>query len=85
MRILTVAVVISALLIQASFAQLSSIGDAAVPLTADERAEIAKQKREEKANDEAYKSTMKRFPDSNQKVDPWGGIRPPAPATAGNK
>ncbi|MGA2891948.1 MAG: hypothetical protein ABSE22_03710 [Xanthobacteraceae bacterium] len=85
MRILTLAVVVSALLTQASYAQLSSIGDAPIPLTEDEKADLARQKRDEKANDEAYKSTMKRFPDSNQKVDPWGGVRPSVPAAAGNK
>lgn len=85
MRISTVAVVISVLLTQVSHAQDSLIGDAPSPLTADEKAEIAKQKRDEKANDEAYKSTIKRLPNATPKLDPWGGIRPPAAATAGNK
>jgi hypothetical protein len=44
---------------------------------------MAKKKAEEKANEEAYKSTIKRMPDSNQKADPWGGLR--APAANGNK
>jgi hypothetical protein len=86
MRISTVAVVISVLLTQVSYAQNSLPADEPSPLTADEKAEIAKQKREEKANDEAYKSTIKRLPDAaTPKLDPWGGIRPPAAATAGNK
>lgn len=78
MRILPVAVVISALLTQVSYAQNSMIGDDPTPLTEDEKAEIARHKRDEKANDEAYKSTIKRLPNATQKVDPWGGIRPPA-------
>jgi hypothetical protein len=85
MRILTVAVVISALLTHVSYAQ-HGFEDSQSPLTEDEKAEIAKQKRDEQANDEAYKSTMKRVRDApQQKLDPWGGIRPPVPPAAGNK
>jgi len=48
------------------------------PLTEDEKAEIAKKKADEKANDEAYRSTLKRLPDAHQRVDPWGAIRTPS-------
>ncbi len=86
MRISTVAVVISVSLTQVSYAQNSLSGDEPSPLTADEKAEIAKQKREEKANDEAYKSTIKRLPDAaTPKLDPWGVYDRRLPATAGNK
>jgi hypothetical protein len=75
--------VISTLLTQVSFAQLDT--PASTPLTADERAEIVRKEREEKANDEAYKSTLKRLPDAaRQKTDPWGGVRTPS-ANSGGK
>jgi ribosomal protein L9 len=76
MRIFAVAMVISALLTPASYAQMGT--PEAPPLTDDEKAEIAKKKAEEKATDAAYKSTLKRLPEIHQRVDPWGGIRTPS-------
>jgi len=34
----------------------------------------------QKAADEAYKAAMKKIPDKNSSADPWGNIRPTAPA-----
>jgi len=82
-RTFAAAAVISTLLTQVSFAQLST-PDTTTALTADEKAEIARQKAEEKANDEAYKSTLKRLPDAaRQKTDPWGGMRTPSASSGG--
>jgi len=84
MRISTAALIVSALLTQVSYAQESLIQDSPTPLTEDEKAAIERHKQDEKADDEAYKSTIKRLPDATQKVDPWGGVRP-APTVTGNK
>jgi hypothetical protein len=78
MKILSAALIISALLTQASYAQSSIPGAIPTPPDEDARAEAARKKADEKANDEAYKATMKRLPDSSQKVDPWGNIRTPS-------
>jgi hypothetical protein len=66
----------SALLIQASYAQN-------LPMSESQKAEIAKKEAEEKANDEAYKSQIKHIPDAKQKADPWESMR--APSASGNK
>jgi hypothetical protein len=76
MRIFTAAVVISAMLTQASYSQIPP--PITPPLSDDEKADIARKKADEKANDEGYKSAIKRLPDANQKVDPWGSLRTPA-------
>lgn len=47
-----------------------------------QKAETEKKKADERATDEAYKSTIKRIPDAGQKPDPWGNMR--APAAKGN-
>jgi hypothetical protein len=75
-RKFTAAAIISALLTQACYAQ-------APPPSESQKAEMAKKKAEQKANEEAYRATIKRMPDSDQKVDPWGDMR--APAANGNK
>jgi hypothetical protein len=75
-RKFTAAAIILTMLTQASYAQT-------LPPSDSQKAEMAKKKAEEKANEEAYKSTIKRMPDSNQNADPWGGLR--APAANGNK
>jgi hypothetical protein len=75
-RKLAAAAIISALLTQAGYGQ-------APPPSDSQKAEMAKKKAEQKANEEAYRATIKRMPDSNQKVDPWGDLR--APAANGNK
>ena len=38
-----------------------------------------------KANDRAYDAALHKIPDKKSAVDPWGNIRPAAPATAKNK
>jgi hypothetical protein len=75
-RKFTAAAMISAMLTQACYAQTPPPSDS-------QKAEMAKKKAEQKANDEAYRAAIKRMPDSNQKVDPWGDLR--APAASGNK
>ena len=70
------AAMISAMLTQASYAQTPPPSDS-------QKAEMAKKKAQQKANEEAYQATIKRMPDSNQKADPWGGLR--TPAANGNK
>jgi hypothetical protein len=60
--------VLLALLTQPSYAQ-------PFPESERQKAQEERKKEDQKANDEAYKATMKRLPDSNKKVDPWGGVR----------
>jgi hypothetical protein len=69
-RKFAVSVVLSALLTQASYAQ-------PFPESERQKAEEARKKADEKATDEAYKSLMKRTPNADKKVDPWGGLRAP--------
>jgi hypothetical protein len=44
------------------------------PLTAEEAAK-------KKATDEAYQAAIKKIPDKKASADPWGTIRPTAPAS----
>jgi hypothetical protein len=76
MKKITAALVISALLMPAAYAQN-------LPESDHQKAEEAKKKAEQKANEEAYKSAVKRMPDANQKADPWGDLR--TPSANGNK
>jgi hypothetical protein len=39
----------------------------------------------QKANDRAYNAALHKIPDKKPAADPWGNIRPSAPATAKNK
>ena len=66
-------VVLLALLTQTSYAQ-------PFPESERQKAQEERKKADEKANDEAYKATMKRLPNSDKKVDPWGGVRAPSPS-----
>jgi hypothetical protein len=73
-RKLAVSLVLLALLTQPSYAQ-------SLPESPRQKAQEERKKADDKANDEAYKALMKRLPDSDKKVDPWGGEhRPQAPA-----
>jgi hypothetical protein len=72
-RKLTVSLVVVAILTQVSHAQEN------FPESERQKAETAKKRAEEKANDEAYKATLKRAPVANQKVDPWGNLRTLSP------
>ena len=38
-----------------------------------------------KAQDQAYDEAMKKIPNKTLSIDPWGDVRPSAPATAKNK
>jgi hypothetical protein len=62
---------ISALLTQPSYAQ-------PFPESSRQKAQEERKKGDEKANDEAYKAMMKSLPNSDKKVDPWGGVRAPS-------
>ncbi len=48
------------------------------PESERQKAEEARKKADEQATEEAYKSQMKRTPNTNKKVDPWGGLRTPS-------
>jgi hypothetical protein len=71
MRTLILSVVLSALVTQPSYAQ-------PFPESDRQKAQEERKKADEKANDEAYKATMKRLPNGDKKVDPWGGVRAPS-------
>jgi len=60
-------VVLLAVLAQPSYAQQ-------FPESERQKAQEERKKADEKATGEAYKALMKRLPDSNKKVDPWGGF-----------
>ena len=75
-RKFSAAAIILTALTDASYAQTPPPSDS-------QKAEMAKKKAAEKANEEAYKATLSRMPDSGQKSDPWGGLR--APGSNGNK
>ena len=76
-RKVAASLVVSALMTQGSYAQDN------FPESERQKAEIARKKADEKAADEAYKSTMKRAPVVKQKADPWGSLR--KPSANGNK
>jgi hypothetical protein len=68
---LAVSMILMALLMQSSYAQ-------PFPESERQKAAEARKKAEETATDEAYKSMMKKTPDTNKKVDPWGSMRAPS-------
>jgi hypothetical protein len=70
-RIFAVFVIFSAMLTQPSYAQ-------PFPESERQKAQEEREKADKKANDEAYKATMKRLPNSDKKVDPWGAVRAPS-------
>jgi hypothetical protein len=70
-RKFAVSVVLLALLMEPSYPQ-------PFPESERQKAQEERKKADEKATDEAYKALMKRLPDGNKKVDPWGGLRPPS-------
>jgi hypothetical protein len=67
-KIFAAFVVLGGLLTQPCHAQ-------SLPASPRQKAQEERKKADEKANDEAYKALMKRLPDSDKKVDPWGGLR----------
>ncbi|MGB7102279.1 MAG: hypothetical protein WBD95_26395, partial [Xanthobacteraceae bacterium] len=74
-RTFATALMTSALLMQASYAQ-------ELPMSDRQKAAIERHKVEEKATDEAYKAMLKRTQDAKPKADPWGNLRA-APAGGG--
>jgi hypothetical protein len=79
MRIVIATVMISAMLTQASYAQSNAI-PGTLPVSPEDKAEMVKKRTDEIETDKAYRSTIRQIPDSNQKIDPWGGVRTPSPA-----
>ncbi len=67
---LAASMILMALLMQSSYAQ-------PFPESERQKAAEARKKAEETATDEAYKSMMKRTPNTDKKVDPWGSMRAP--------
>jgi hypothetical protein len=70
-RKLAVAVTLSALLTQPSYAQ-------SLPASDGQKAAEASKKADEEATDKAYKAMMKHPEETDRTVDPWGGIRTPS-------
>jgi hypothetical protein len=66
-----IAAAMSALLTQASYAQ-------PFPESSRQKAQEEQKKADAKTTDEAYKAYMKRTPNIDKKVDPWGGLRAPS-------
>jgi hypothetical protein len=64
------------LLVQPSYAQQ-------FPESSRQKAQDERKKLEQKGTDEAYKDSIKRMPNSDKKVDPWGAVRP-SPAGRSN-
>jgi hypothetical protein len=81
-RKLAVLAVISALLMQPSYAQQFPETERQKAEEAREKAQEARKKADQQATDEDYKSLMQQTPNTNKKVDPWGGLRTP-PANPG--
>jgi hypothetical protein len=71
MKEIAIATAISALLTQASYAQ-------PFPESSRQKAQEEQKKADTKATEEAYKAYMKRTPNIDKKVDPWGGLRAPS-------
>jgi hypothetical protein len=60
-----------------AYAQVAALPDNNTPPTKEER--------EKKAADDAYRSSLRRIPTTEQSADPWGDVRPSAPAAAKKK
>jgi hypothetical protein len=66
---------------QAPDSSKSSIGIPFKSTTTPTQEEIERNK----ANDRAYDAALHKIPDKKSAVDPWGNIRPAAPAASKNK
>ena len=63
----------------AIFALLASSADAQpFPESSRQKIQEEQKKANDKATEEAYKAYMKRTPNSDKKVDPWGNLRAPS-------
>ena len=71
-------VVLSALLMQPSYAQSFLETERQKAEEAHQKAEEARKKADKQATDEAYKALMEQTPNTNKNVDPWGGLRTPS-------
>jgi hypothetical protein len=76
LRVLLQACVCLCLLAGAAFAQ-DSVG---VPMN-PKRPLTPEEVQQRKAADEAYQAAIKKIPDKKTSADPWGNIRPAAPAS----
>ena len=74
LRPLSIAVVAAVLIMQAPNAHAQHKSGTAEP-TEQQKAKAQEKRAFEKNTDEAYKSTLSRIPDAQQKVDPWGSLR----------
>jgi hypothetical protein len=75
-RKFAVSVVLSALLTQPVYAQQFPETERQKAEETREKAREARKKADREATDEAYKSLMQQTPNTNKKIDPWGGVRP---------
>jgi hypothetical protein len=76
MRALRLAVAIM-LLASPAFAQVPKLN-----LMQDKPSKTQDELDAEKAQDKAYKESLKKIPDAKQPSDPWGSVRTDAPAPA---
>ena len=59
------------------YAQIAPLPDNSTPPTKEER--------EKKAADDAYRSSLRRIPATENTADPWGDVRPSAAPAAAKK
>ncbi len=71
------AVALIALMTGAAYAQVAPLPDNSTPPTKEEK--------EKKAVDAAYGSSLKSIPGTEKPADPWGDVRPSAPAATKKK
>jgi hypothetical protein len=69
-----IAVVAAVLIMQAPNAHAQHKSATAGP-TEEQKVKAQEKRAFEKNTDEAYKSTLSKIPDAQQKVDPWGSMR----------
>ena len=53
-------------------------GPPVVEASEKEKAALAEKRSRDKAIDAAYRATLKKMPDKQEKPDPWGNLRAPA-------
>jgi hypothetical protein len=71
------AVALIVLMTGSVYAQVAPLPDNNTPPTKEEK--------EKKAADDAYRSSLRRIPATENTADPWGDVRPSAPAAAKKK
>ncbi len=74
LRPFSIAVVAAVLIVLAPNAYAQHKSATAGP-TEEQKVKAQEKRAFEKNTDEAYKSTINRIPDAQQKVDPWGNMR----------